>query len=175
MVAAHHRSASRSEVQRPTNSATTSRATPDAALGEPAHELPLMAIASFRCGRLEAKHQHGLGIRGAHQAPAVWVGHPDTVDRHDGIMCREVAGGLRHNGELGGVVAINAQLGSRIRDRQVGEESRQTEASSRDDLEQACGGEERIIEAKPVAAEEHVPTHLPGERRLFLLHLGLDQ
>ena len=56
--------------------------------------------------------------------------------------------------------------------RQVGEQRRQAERPPAHDLEQPRRGEQRVVEAEVVAAEEHVAAHLARERRVQLLHLA---
>src|SRR5438094_10648634 len=41
--------------------------------------------------------------------------------------------------------------------------------------QQPRGGEQGVVEAVPVAGEEHVAAHLPCERRVQLLHPLLDE
>ena len=48
---------------------------------------------------------------------------------------------------------------------QVGQQRRETERLPAHDLQQARRGEQRVVEAEVVAAEEHVPAHLARQRR----------
>jgi len=86
-----------------------------------------------------------------------------------------VSRGALDDRELALVGAVDAQLRCGHRRREVGKQAGQGSPQLRQVAQQARGGEQGVIEAVPVAAEEHVPAHLAGQRGLELLHLLFDQ
>src|SRR5256885_800443 len=70
---------------------------------------------------------------------------------------------------------VEADLGRRVRARDIVEHLAQRPSVARDQLEQARGRVDAVIESEVAVAEEDVPAHLSREQRVFLLHLALDQ
>ncbi len=84
-------------------------------------------------------------------------------------------GGAPDHVELQLVRAIEADLGSGDRFRQVRQLMRERMAGIGNDLHEAAGGIEGVVEAVVAVAEEHVAAHFAGQFRVRLLHLGFDE
>src|SRR5437667_5480881 len=147
----------------------------DALRHEPAGHFGAVALQRLRTGGLETEDENGLGVGGAEEPPSVGKGDPGAVDPVHGVAGGEVGGRPLHDAELLLVGAVHPDLRRGEGAGQIGEQPGEAERARAHDLGEARGGEESVVEAEPVAAEEDVAAHLPGERGLGLLHAGLDE
>src|SRR5207245_2235788 len=108
-------------------------------------------------------------------SPPLREGDADAVEGGHRVFRGEVLGGALHDLEFAVVGAVDTQLRSGDRDGKVGEQPREGPSLVRHVPQQACGGEQGVVEAVPVAPEEHVPAHLARERCARLFHLLLDE
>src|SRR6266702_53327 len=137
-------------------------------------ELPDLGQAR-RARRLEPQHEQGLGVRRAHEPPAVREGDAHPVDRHRLVPRGEEGLGPLHDLELRLLRAGEVELGGGEGLGHVGEERGERRGGAREELEQARRRVDPIVEAEPAVGEEDVPAHLPAEEAAHLLHLGLDE
>src|SRR5512133_2489393 len=124
---------------------------------------------------LEAEHQDGLRVGGAHEPPPVGEDHADAVHRHRLVALREELLGAPDQLELLVLGAVDAQLGRAEGLRHVREQGRHPRVGPRQQLQQAPRRVDAVVEAEPAVAEEDVTAHLAGQQRLLLLHLRLDE
>ena len=118
--------------------------------------------------RLEAEHDHGLGVRGPDQPPAAREGGAHAVDVDDGIARRQRPADGLDDLELDLVGGVDADLRRHERLREVSHHRRKPFLRPRQDLEEAGRGVDRVVEAEPALLEEDVAAHLARERSVLL-------
>ena len=82
-------------------------------------------VERFLIARLEAQHQRGLRIGGAHQSPSAREIHPRPVDIDRIVVRAEVLGRLAHDLEFAVVGTVQAQFRREAGLRQISQQSRQ--------------------------------------------------
>src|ERR1044071_6696333 len=152
--ASHRRSVRNSAAQRPaertsartTRVRATRRPRPGIGLGanalgrEPARHLRAVALERSRTGGLEAQDEHGLGVGGPEEAPAVGKGDPHAVDLVDGVAGGEVGRRALHHAELLLVGAIHPHLRRGEGGGEVREETLEPGRARAHDFRKAGGG-----------------------------------
>src|SRR5438552_3286310 len=137
---------------------------------------PLVLGELLRRLGLEAHHQDGLRVRGAHEAPAVREADADPVDVDDvAPLGTEAVAHAVGDRELAVVGAVDADLGRAARRREVGQELRDRATAATEDLEEPGAGVDAVVVPEVALLEEHVTAHLATQERPGLAHLGLQE
>src|SRR6185503_20512687 len=146
------------------------------ALGaEPPFHLILDGSQSLSGPRLEPHHDNRLRVRRANQTPAVAEQNSRAVNGDDVIPGREMSYRLFDDAELDVIVTIDANLRRRHEAGYVREKIAHRFAGRGDDVKQAGGSVQSVVEPVKPFREEHVARHLAADRRVRLVHLVFDQ
>src|SRR5206468_7444501 len=123
---------------------------------------------------LEAEGEVGVGVGGAHEAPAVGEEDAHAVDVDALVAALEIGGELADDGELLVVGAGRLELRGRMEVGQPVEVGGDGPGVPGDQLENLARGEDAVVHGVPVLAEEHVPRDLAPEQDAVLAHLALQ-
>ena len=117
---------------------------------------------------LEAERQHGAGVGGADQAPAVGIVHTQAVYIRKCAVAEVGPAGERLDDlELAGLGGSDLQFGRGTGFRKPAEhrvDAAVVRLPGAENLQQACRGVERVVEAVPALAEADVAAELAAEQ-----------